>query len=70
MYQHRPGRPGDRAFSVENAISAFFDSHYGQVYFFYGLAFFALGLALWLISLVLLYYGKRTFHRTELIARL
>ncbi|MCC6905362.1 MAG: GAF domain-containing sensor histidine kinase [Anaerolineae bacterium] len=33
---------------MENAISAFFDSHYGQVCFFYGLAFFALGLALWL----------------------
>jgi ABC-2 type transport system permease protein len=30
----------------------------------------ALGLALWVISLALLIYGKRTFHRTELIARL
>ena len=29
-----------------------------------------LGLGLWVVSLVLLYFGKRTFHRTELIARL
>ncbi len=29
-----------------------------------------LGLVLWVVSLVLLYFGRRTFHRTELIARL
>ena len=41
----------------------------GVIYFSVWLTL-GLGLALWIISLVLLYYGKRTFHRTELIARL
>ena len=30
----------------------------------------ALGLALWIIDAVLLFYGRQTFHRSELIARL
>ncbi|MCB0241465.1 MAG: ABC transporter permease [Anaerolineae bacterium] len=30
----------------------------------------ALGLVLWIIDAVLLFYGRRTFHRSELIARL
>lgn len=41
----------------------------GVIYFNIWLTL-ALGLVLWIISLALLYYGKRTFHRTELIARL
>lgn len=41
----------------------------GVIYFSIWLTL-ALGLVLWIISLALLYYGKRTFHRTELIARL
>jgi hypothetical protein len=41
----------------------------GVIYFSVWLTLL-LGLGLWVVSLVLLYYGKRTFHRTELIARL
>ncbi len=41
----------------------------GVIYFSVWLTL-GLGLALWIISLALLVYGKRTFHRTELIARL
>ncbi len=41
----------------------------GVIYFSIWLTL-GLGLLLWAISLVLLVYGKRTFHRTELIARL
>jgi ABC-2 type transport system permease protein len=41
----------------------------GVIYFSVWLTLL-LGLGLWIVSLVLLYYGKRTFHRTELIARL
>lgn len=41
----------------------------GVIYFNIWLTL-ALGLVLWIVSLALLYYGKRTFHRTELIARL
>ncbi|MEI2690285.1 MAG: ABC transporter permease subunit [Anaerolineae bacterium] len=41
----------------------------GVIYFSVWLTV-GLGLALWATSLVLLVYGKKTFHRTELIARL
>lgn len=41
----------------------------GVIYFNVWLALL-LGMVLWIISLVLLLYGRKTFHRTELIARL
>jgi ABC-type Na+ efflux pump permease subunit len=41
----------------------------GVIYFSIWLTLL-LGLVLWIISLVLLFYGKKTFHRTELIARM
>jgi hypothetical protein len=41
----------------------------GVIYFSVWLTL-GLGLVLWVVSLVLLVYGRRTFHRTELIARL
>lgn len=41
----------------------------GVIYFSIWLTLL-LGLVLWIISLVLLFYGRKTFHRTELIARM
>lgn len=41
----------------------------GILYFNIWLAL-ALGLVLWIIDAVLLFYGRQTFHRSELIARL
>lgn len=41
----------------------------GVLYFNIWLAL-GLGLVLWIIDAVLLYYGRKTFHRSELIARL
>lgn len=41
----------------------------GILYFNIWLAL-GLGLALWIIDVVLLFYGRQTFHRSELIARL
>ena len=41
----------------------------GLLYFNIWLAL-GLGLALWIIDAVLLFYGRQTFHRSELIARL
>ncbi len=41
----------------------------GLLYFNIWLAL-ALGFALWIIDAVLLFYGRQTFHRSELIARL
>ncbi|MCB0205117.1 MAG: hypothetical protein KDH89_09905, partial [Anaerolineae bacterium] len=41
----------------------------GILYFNIWLAL-GLGLLLWIIDAVLLFYGRQTFHRSELIARL